>query len=215
MATDRKLAALARGFAESVQEILNTTICSNVRIGTFTSADASVVSIGYGVGRSSFETTRFPVGTKSSKPRCWLKVGYVLALDSSGDHLTVEKSLVSVYAADDDTSFLCRLDYERDKQGYPEAHLQIKGESAALAAWPGKPRRELERLHFPMGGRRYRPTLEDFIEFLVLEGLAEARSGWRDVLDAGRDAYRRIQLRAAIRRDPLTALDTIGDPLFA
>jgi hypothetical protein len=37
-----------------------------------------------------------------------------------------------------------------------------------------------------MAGRRYRPTLEDFIEFLVLEGLAEARSGWRDVLDAGR-----------------------------
>ncbi len=66
-----------------------------------------------------------------------------------------------------------------------------------------------------MGSRRYRPTLEDFIEFLILEGLTEARAGWREVLDAGRDAYRRVQLRAAIRRDPLTALGAIRDPLFA
>jgi hypothetical protein len=161
---DRKLTALSRVFAEAVQHVLNSTICNNVRIGTTISADPSVVSIGYGVRRSSV---------------------------------------------------LCRLDYDRGKQGYPESHLQIKGESAALAAWSGKPRRELERLHFPMGGRRYRPILEDFIEFLILEGLAEARPGWRDVLDAARVAYHRVQLRAAIRRDPWTALDAIGDPLFA
>jgi hypothetical protein len=37
----------------------------------------------------------------------------------------------------------------RDKEGYPEAHLQIYGRSTALAEWSGKPRRELDRLHFP------------------------------------------------------------------
>lgn len=213
-AANRRLAGLSREFAESVQHILNSTICNNVRIGV-ASEDPNVVTIGYGVGKASVESTRFPVASRPGKPRCWLKVEYLLRLDSSGEYLTVDQSSVSVFATDDDHSFLCRLDYERGKQGFPESHLQIEGESAVLATWPGKPRRELERLHFPMGSRRYRPTLEDFIEFLILEGLTEARAGWREVLDAGRDAYRRVQLRAAIRRDPLTALGAIRDPLFA
>ena len=32
----------------------------------------------------------------------------------------------------------------------------------------GKPRREVDRLHFPTGGRQYRPALEDVIEFLIV-----------------------------------------------
>jgi hypothetical protein len=136
-------------------------------------------------------------------------------MDSAGENLMVDASYVSAYAADDDESTLCRFDYERDKQGYPEAHLQIYGKSPALAEWSGKPRRELERLHFPVGGRRYRPTLEDVIEFLIAEGLADGRVGWRDVLDAGREEYWRIQLRAAVRRDPLTTLAVLRDQLVA
>lgn len=138
-----------------------------------------------------------------------------MRMDSAGEYLMVDASNVSVYAADDDGKTLCRFDYERDKQGYPEAHLQIYGESAALAMWTGEPRRELDRLHFPTGGRRYRPALEDVIEFLIAEGLADGRPGWRDVLDAEREAYWRTQLRAAIRRDPWTALAAMGDPLVA
>jgi hypothetical protein len=132
-------------------------------------------------------------------------------LDSSGEYLEVDKSFIGTYATDDAVTSLCHFDYERDKKGYPEAHLQINGESDALAAWSGKPRRELGRLHFPTGGRRYRPVLEDFVEFLIVEGLADGRRGWRDVLNAEREAYRRIQLRAAIRRDPWSALAALSE----
>ena len=79
-------------------------------------------------------------------------------MDSSGDHLAVNKSFVEIYAADDDKLALCRFDYERDKQGYPEAHLQVYGESAALAAWSGKPRRQLDRLHLPNSAPGGHPT---------------------------------------------------------
>jgi hypothetical protein len=124
----------------------------------------------------------------------------------------VVASYFSIHAADDERSPLCHFDYERSKSGYPEAHLQVFGESAALTAWEGDPfgRRGLGRLHFPMGGRRYRPILEDVIEFLVAEGLAEARDGWRDVIEAERHEYQQIQLRAAIRRDPDTARSAVA-----
>lgn len=138
-----------------------------------------------------------------------------MRMDPEGEYLMVDASNVSVSAGDEDGETLCRFDYERDKQGYPEAHLQIYGESAALAAWSGNPRRQLDRLHLPTGGRRYRPALEDVIELLIVEGLADGRAGWQDVLNAEREAYWRIQLRAAIRRDPWTALAAVGDPLVA
>jgi len=55
-----------------------------------------------------------------------------------------------------------------------------------------------------------RPALEDVVEFLVIEGLAVPRDeGWRDVLQAEREAFQLIQLRAAIRRDPETAREVL------
>jgi hypothetical protein len=53
----------------------------------------------------------------------------------------------------------------------------------------------LDRLHFPVGGRRFRPILEDVIEFLIVERLARARDGWADVLSQERDRYYGIQLQ--------------------
>jgi hypothetical protein len=200
------LPKLARQFAETVQRILNTTICRDVRISAVV-YDPDMVLIGYGLGKASLRTARFPVLSR----RCWLDIGYRLCLDDSGEYLAVNASAFSIYAADDDRSYLCRFDYERGKHEYPEAHLQVYGESAALASWAGEPRtRQLERLHFPVGGRRYRPVLEDVVEFLITEGLAVPRDeGWKDILRAEREAFQRIQLSAAIRRDPQTAREVL------
>jgi hypothetical protein len=199
------LPKLARQFGETVQRILNTTICRDVRISAVVS-DPDLVLVGCGLGKASFRTARFPVLSR----RCWLDVGYRLCLDDSGEHLAVNASAFSIYAADDDKTCLCRFDYERGKREYPEAHLQVYGTSDALASWPGAPRtRQLDRLHFPVGGRRYRPTLEDVVEFLITEGLADGRGGWEAVLRAEREAFQRIQLSAAVRRDPETAQETL------
>ena len=168
-----------------------------------------MVLIGFGLGRSRFRTARFQV----RGGRCWLDVGYRMRLDDAREYLMVDASAFSIFAADDDRSCLCRYDYERGKSQYPEAHLQVYGESAALASWAGIPQpRQLDRLHFPVGGRRYRPALEDVIEFLITEGLADPRDeGWKDVLRTEREKFQRIQLRAAIRRDPETAREVLKD----
>ena len=212
MAAADRLPGLARDFAATIQRVLNTTVCCNIRITTITALDPGVVLVGYGLGKSSLRTSRFPVSCTPGKPRCWLDVAYRLRMDSTSTYLAVDASSFGIYAADDDAMCLCRFDYERGKEDYPEAHLQVCGTSAALAAWSGAPQtRELERLHLPVGGRRFRPTLEDVVEFLVAEGLADGRSGWQDVLCAEREAFRRIQLRAAIRRDPDTARQALKD----
>jgi hypothetical protein len=67
----------------------------------------------------------------------------------------------------------------------------------------------MHKLHFPVGGRRYRPSLEDVIEFLIVERLVDARDGWQTVLAREREAFRRLQLRAAIRRDPETTMSAL------
>ncbi len=121
----------------------------------------------------------------------------------------------SIYADDGDRSLLCHMDYERNKtHGYPEAHLQVEGASDALGPWRMADRtraRALRDLHFPVGGRRYRPALEDVIEFLVVEKLATPRDGWQKLLNESRGEFRRRQLRAAIRRDMETATQAVRE----
>lgn len=207
------LLRLARDFAGTVQRLLNTTVCEGMRIPAVVSQDPNVILVGYGLRNTSLVTEPFPVHLGRRKPQCWLDVSFRLCLDDAGRYLAAVASFFGIYANDDEHSCLCHFDYEREKPGgYPEAHLQVYGDSAALAAWGGQPQtRQLDRLHFPVGGRRFRPTLEDVIEFLIVEKLADTRDGWKDVLKRERQEYQRIQLRAAIRRDPETARQAVSD----
>ena len=84
-----------------------------------------------------------------------------------------------------------RLEYDRDFGSEPDdtrlgvhrrsaAHVQIHGASEELAyaqAVSGLRLRRLEMFHIPVGGRRFRPTLEDFIEFLHAEKLIWLHDG--------------------------------------
>jgi hypothetical protein len=65
------------------------------------------------------------------------------------------------------------------------------------------------KLHLPVGGRRFRPTIEDFIELLVDEKLARPKNGWRQVIAEGRKDFEERQLRAAVRRNPAPAVDQL------
>jgi hypothetical protein len=58
----------------------------------------------------------------------------------------------------------------------------------------------LGQLHLPVGGRRFRPTLEDIVEFLVLEGICDERPGWENAVQEHRMRWRENQLKAAVRR---------------
>jgi hypothetical protein len=74
----------------------------------------------------------------------------------------------------------------------------------------GQQPRPLDKFHIPVGGRRYRPSLEDFIEFLHAERLLPTlREGWRELLAETRGDWLRRQLRAAVRNDPDSAAEQL------
>jgi hypothetical protein len=170
--------------------------------------------VGHGLTKSNLETKPFRLRVGQGRPHGWIDVSYRLRLDDEGEYLTVVSSFVAIYASEDPQSTLCHFDYERNKtHGYPEAHLQVEGASEALASWrlTDGSSRELRDLHFPVGGRRYRPALEDIIEFLIVEKLVAPRSGWQKLLNSSRDDFRKLQLLAAIRRDLDTARRAVRD----
>jgi len=95
-------------------------------------------------------------------------------------------------------------------------HLHVHGRSEALArlASAGWGDRSSSRLHLPVGGRRFRPCLEDIIEVCIVEKIVKPqRENWKEILDTYRDAFYRKQLKSAVRRDPhaaVSALDMFG-----
>ncbi len=167
-------------------------------------ADPGLVFVGCGLTRNNLAPSAFRFA-----PRGALLVAYQCRMDAGDEHLMVTASTIEVYADAGATRQLCHFDYDRDKQGYPEAHLQIVGTAPALAEW--RDRSELDRIHFPTGHRRYRLILEDVIEFLVLEGFAAARDGWEEAVATGKAEFGRRQLAAAVLTDPQTARAALAE----
>jgi hypothetical protein len=48
-------------------------------------------------------------------------------------------------------------------------------------------------------------------DLLISEKLATAREGWEQVIGESRQQFQRLQLRAAIRRDPETAREMVRE----
>jgi hypothetical protein len=200
------LGRLASDFAKEIQGTLNATICNGVNIRAVQRpfGDAPVFTVGAGLSKQNLtQPTGFPVRIDGKKPRLWMNLSYQVHLDHEAKYLTVHKSYCGIFSDEELETCLCHFDYEREKDKYTSAHLQVHGESSALEDLnrSGDERRPLEKLHFPVGGRRFRPSLEDIIEFLVAERLTDGRDGWQQVVDAGREKFQRNQLRAAMRRN--------------
>ncbi|WNI19239.1 hypothetical protein [Actinacidiphila sp. ITFR-21] len=203
----------AHGFAAEIQTLLTQTVCGHAQVRAAvmppTPAGRAFV-VGHQVSKANVIPYRLPLRTGTKAPRLWLDVSFRLQMDAEEQYLTVRSSFFGVFPTEDGKDALFHYDYERDKRdNYPDAHLQVAGQDTAMQALlPGKP---AIKLHFPVGGKRFRPCLEDVIEFLIREGLAEGKPGHEAVLEAGREGFRIKQLRAAMRRSPEVVQEFIGD----
>jgi hypothetical protein len=203
-----KLRDRTNKFAKEIQALLNCTIASHVQIKAvaLSTGDDRLFSLGHLLDKSTMTAQRFRLKPCREKTELWMDVSFQLRLDAEREHLMVHKSFVGVFGSQVAKHGLFHYDYERDKaDGYPDAHLQVYAQSD-LFEQVNNPRtdpgRSFAQLHFPVGGKRFRPCLEDVIEFLIVERLVEARDGYEKVIEAGRDGFRRNQLLAAMRRDP-------------
>ncbi|MFC0865012.1 hypothetical protein ACFHYQ_22215 [Sphaerimonospora cavernae] len=167
------------------------------------------VIVGRGLSRTGLAGEPFPLCVGVGSPvRAWMELSFRFCYDPEGEYLTVLSSFIAIYGDPDGKFCLCHFDYERDKaDGYPEAHIQVYGDSPVLRMRGGDLlERGLQRLHFPAGHRRFRWCLEDVVEFLVIEGIVPGKPGWQRAIEPGRSRFHEMQLKAAIRRDMTTAI---------
>ncbi len=205
-----KLRDRTNKFAKEIQALLNCTIASHVQIKAvaLSTGDDRLFTLGHLLDKHTMTAQRFQLKPRAPKAELWMDVSFQLRLDAEREHLMVHKSFFGVFGAESAKHGLFHYDYERDKaDGYPDAHLQVDA-SSELFATLNDPKcdvgRSLPQLHFPVGGKRFRPCLEDVIEFLIVERLVAARDGYEKVIEAGREGFRKNQLMAAMRRDPAT-----------
>ena len=201
----------ARKFAGDLSELLNGTVTHGVRLRSYMDRRGRAV-VGYKVSESNPVGDCVPLTISRSPARLYLSVLHTLELDESETFLTTNKSSYTLQA-DNDTASILTYDFVREPPNeFPEAHIHIHGESDVLVRMlraSGRDKSKPADLHLPVGGRRFRPCLEDIIEFCILERLATPRDGWNSALNRSRDEYLDQQFRAAVHRNPVTAADTL------
>lgn len=209
-----RLNSRAREFANELSGLLNRTICHGIRITAVTEAGRNVAQIGYNIKADDLVTQAIPLGTSKAEPRAYLLVSYTLMEDDDPRYMRVETSVLGVSLDSGLNDLLFHYDYERNKvDGYPEAHVQIPMRHEhwdTLKERCGQSQ-SFGQLHLPVGNRRYRPTLEDVVEFLIVEGISPGATGWEDAILEGRTGFERRQLRAAIRRNPDAAREMLDE----
>ncbi len=204
-------------FARETSELLNGTITDGLRLRTLVRHDGVIGWVGHRLREVRDVPGELIPLTLGRAAHCFLHLIHTLSLDRAGEYLQATKSSYGVYVGSqslDEADLLVRYDYEREpSHDYPDAHMQVRGESSAVAYLNERldQSKTLERLHFPVGGRRYRPALEDIVEFLIAEGYVAHRDDWRDTIGYHRTTFHRRQLRAAIRQDPTTAAQGLVD----
>jgi len=132
--------------------------------------------------------------------------------DSAGTFLAVDKSTIKLSALLDRAPIF-RFEYERRAHSKPAGHIQVHGHRGALSHLLSRAHHDtphsMEALHLPVGGARFRPCLEDVVQFLIDDCRFDAQPRWRDHVELGRERWRRLQLRTVVRDVPMEAADEL------
>ena len=122
--------------------------------------------------------------------------------DSTGRFLAVDSSRFGLKSERDRTPVI-RFEYGRDMHSVPHAHIQVHAHRGALSelltiAKHDSPH-DMSALHIPVGGSRFRPCLEDLLQFLIEECGFDRLDDWRTHVEEGRERWRRKQVKAVVR----------------
>lgn len=189
----------ARIFANELSTLLNGTVTVGKRLNTWDKPGGNAV-IGYRLSKRKLLGEPIPLSTSRSPARFHLSVLNTVSIDETGQWLMTTRSNYTLQGDTPDISFFT-YDYVRDPPNhFPEAHLHIHGKCDRLQKLLDDGNRSKNRpsdLHFPVGGRRFRPCLEDIIEFCILERLVKPHDNWLQVSTNSRNQYYMLQSEAA------------------
>ena len=194
---------MARSFAAETAELLNLTVTDGIRIALQKRGDDTAV-IGYGLSKTKMVPRPIPLAV-AGKARVFLYLIHTLSLDHEQRYLTATSSTLSLYTSEQmrDDELIVGLDYTRERANeFPSTHLHVAGDRSDLddICHGERKTRSLRSLHLPVGGRRFRPTLEDMIEFVITERMVEPRDNWHSVVKESRGKWEKIQAGAVARK---------------
>jgi hypothetical protein len=203
----------AHAFASKLKSLLRNTVCSGVEIDVALSEQRYVVVAPGPIPKNKhlsragfFCVDKQARGNTYSNTPLWLRVFFIVEMDDENEYMAIGSSTFALCVNVDTGLCPVRVEYDRHKESKPQAHVQIHGSSSSLGyafAISGQTIRELDTLHIPLGGRRFRPSVEDFIEFLVQERLISGLSqAGKKALEAGRQEWEQRQAMATARRFP-------------
>lgn len=164
------------------------------------------------------------------EPLLRLEVDFQCVLDGHDRFLAVEKSEIHVFVEPEGRQPLFRYEYVRRMSStVPAAHIQFHGVHPDLEKLMvkggtrtrrSKKRRKggqrimLSDLHFPVGGSRFRPCLEDVMEMLIeefaIDTVQEVKAA-RAALAESREAWRRRQVATVVRDAPSEAVRVLKE----
>lgn len=152
----------------------------------------------------------------AGQSRLFLKIEFRVSLDEVAEFLAVQHSTYGLWVRPDPTRKprpVFRVEYDRDARKKPPAHVHLHAESLEFG-WiygtAGLPPPRLSEIHFPVGGRRFRPTVEEFLRFLDREQLfSDWRSGWGEIVKTSLIEWERNQARATVRQHPDAATEQL------
>lgn len=162
--------------------------------------------------------------TFDGQPLLVLKAEFYCEWNRENQFLAVQSSTIKVLTSAS-TQPLFRYEYLRAPNNVPSAHLHVHAHRDAMTYVMTKVGRTTQRpqrrggkdgipalqdLHFPLGGHRFRPALEDILEMLIDEFDIDHERGARDVLAEARAAWRMTQTKAAVRDAPGAAVDALA-----
>lgn len=141
-----------------------------------------------------------------------LQLDYALGTDRSGRYLAVHSSTFQLRDSRGKKPIV-RVEYVRDAHRVPCSHIHVHAESGLftqlLASTGHDSPAAVQSVHLPTGGDRFRPCVEDFVEFLIVECRIAGRDGWRDDVKQGRELWRELQTASAVRDRPEIAIKTL------
>jgi hypothetical protein len=151
------------------------------------------------------------------QPVFQLQLWYLCEYQSSRSRLTIRKSSFKVMHAASRMP-LWHYDYVRDmkKAASAIAHLNVYAHRneivGAMAAANRRPEElQLQAIHFPFGGPRYRPTIEDVFEMLITEFDIDVDEGALKAIRKSRILYFKRQLEGAVFDAPQIAAAVLRD----
>lgn len=216
MTADDGLRVEADQFAQSLADIVGAFTDREVRFTTTVVGER--VTIRH--GGDAEENLAIPLEVDGERLLS-LRVSYACVWDSAKEYLSVDDSHIEVYPLDRVAKEpFFRYEYLRSPQSkIPCAHLQVHAHRDAFThllgyggpyskrarvreGRPIKRTPSVSEFHFPLGGPRFRPALEDILEVVADEFGLKPGPNWEEVRNKARMDWRRSQTASAVRDAP-------------